>query len=197
MKINSVEFICSVAKLNQIPTPRFPEIAFSGRSNVGKSSLINTLINRKRLALTSSTPGKTRLLNYYNVNDMFYLVDLPGYGYAKVGRSERDSWKQLIEAYLSNKGHLKGVVQIIDIRHGITKLDKEMLKWLAHINIPTLVIATKSDKLSKSKMIIMTNKINKEIKALGISGILPFSAVTKNGRKEIWQSISELLMNTT
>ncbi|MCD4698144.1 MAG: ribosome biogenesis GTP-binding protein YihA/YsxC, partial [Bacteroidales bacterium] len=140
MKIYSINFIGSFAKLNQLPSNRLPEVAFAGRSNVGKSSLINCLVNRKKIALTSSTPGKTRLLNYYCINEQFYFVDLPGYGFAKVPQKERQNWKQLIETYLSKNSFLKGVIQIIDSRHRITKLDQEMINWITHLKLPTLIV---------------------------------------------------------
>lgn len=193
MKIKSVKFSGTVSNINKISIIRLPEIAFAGRSNVGKSSLINCLINRKNLALTSSTPGKTRVINYYCVNEKYYLVDLPGYGYAKVSQRERQLWKNLIESYLIKNKFLRGVIQIIDSRHGITKLDHEMIIWLASLGLPTLVVATKTDKLPQSKTKNIIHKIETEASDLGISGIIPFSTVTKQGKKEIWQSIIELL----
>lgn len=193
MKITSIEFVGSVAKLKQLPKIRLPEIAFSGRSNVGKSSLINSLVNRKKLAKTSSTPGKTRLLNYFSINEFFYMVDLPGYGYAKVSHNERNAWKRLLESYLSKNEYIKGVVQIIDSRHGITKLDEEMLTWLDFLSLPTLVVATKVDKLPKSKAKHLVQAIEKEARKLGDFVVLPYSSVTKLGKNELWQSIDRLL----
>ena len=193
MKIKSIKFSGTVKNINKIPFVRLPEIAFAGRSNVGKSSLINCLINRKNLASTSSTPGKTRVINYYCVNERYYLVDLPGYGYAKVSQQERQSWRKLIESYLIENLFLKGVIQIIDSRHGLTKLDQEMIVWLAHLELPTLVVATKTDKLSRSKAKPIIQKLENQASILGVSGVVPFSTVTKQGKKEIWQSIAELL----
>jgi len=196
MKLNSIIFKGSFVRPGQFPSPRLPEIAFAGRSNVGKSSLINCLVNRKKIALTSSSPGKTRALNFYSLNDKFYFVDLPGYGFARVSQKERAAWKKLIESYLSNNPFLKGVIQIIDARHGFTPLDQEMMNWLSFIQISVLVVATKVDKLPKSKARVILQKINKDSSEFGISGIVPFSAITKQGKHEIWKSINELLNNT-
>lgn len=193
MRINSAKFIGSYARLDQIPKQRLPEIAFSGRSNVGKSSLINCLVNRSKLALTSSTPGKTRLLNYYSVNDAFYLVDLPGFGYAKVAQQERQSWKKLIESFFVNSKFLKGVIHIIDSRHGLTALDHELIDWLADLKLPLLLVATKTDKLPRSKANYMLEMIMKEAGAIGIAGVVPFSAITKLGTNEIWKAIVQLI----
>lgn len=193
MKINSVKFVGSFAKTNQLPKDKHPEIAFAGRSNVGKSSLINCLINRKKLALISSTPGKTRLLNYYSINESFYFVDLPGYGFAKVSQSERQNWKNLIESYFAANSFLNGIVQIIDSRHGITKLDSEMISWIDHIELPLLLVATKTDKLPKSKKKHLLNIIEKEARELGVPKIFPFSAISKQGKHELLLSINELL----
>ncbi len=195
MKINSIKFVGSVAKLKQLPKIRLPEIAFSGRSNVGKSSLINSLLNRKKLAKTSSTPGKTRLLNYFEINESFYMVDLPGYGYAKVSHNERLAWKRLLESYLSKNDYIRGVVQIIDSRHGITKLDEDMLNWLSFLEIPTLVVATKVDKLPKSRAKHLVQRIEKDVQLLGGTSVLPYSSMTKIGKAELWQSIDDLLNN--
>ncbi len=193
MRINSAKFIGSYARLDQIPKQRLPEIAFSGRSNVGKSSLINCLVNRSKLALTSSTPGKTRLLNYDSVNEAFYLVDLPGFGYAKVAQQERQSWKKLIESFFVNSKFLKGVIHIIDSRHGLTALDHELVDWLADLKLPLLLVATKTDKLPRSKANYMLEMIMKEAGAIGIAGVVPFSAITKLGTNEIWKAIVQLI----
>lgn len=195
MKINSIKFVGSVAKLKQLPKIRLPEIAFSGRSNVGKSSLINSLLNRKKLAKTSSTPGKTRLLNYFEINESFYMVDLPGYGYAKISHNERLAWKRLLESYLSKNDYIRGVVQIIDSRHGITKLDEDMLNWLSFLEIPTVVVATKVDKLPKSRAKHLVQRIEKDVQLFGGTSVLPYSSVTKIGKAELWQSIDDLLKN--
>lgn len=196
MKILSANFKGSFAKLNQIPSDNLPEVAFAGRSNVGKSSLINCLLNRKKLALTSSTPGKTRLLNYYTINDSFYFVDLPGYGYAKVSQSARKGWQKLIEAYITQNEHLKGIIQIVDSRHGLTKLDKEMLAWIHYVELPIMLVATKTDKLQKSKKKHLIKIIEQESQEFGPTKIFPFSAITKQGKDEILTSIRKLLASS-
>ncbi len=196
MKIESLKFSVSIKSIDEIRFKRLPEFAMAGRSNVGKSSLINCLVNRKNLARTSSTPGKTRVLNYYCVNEKFYLVDLPGYGYAKVSQQERQSWKKLVESYLTNNHFLKAVIQIIDSRQGITKLDQEMISWLAHLSLPTLLVATKADKLPRSKANHIIKKIENEAVALGVTNLVPFSIVTKQGKDQIWLSILDLLNRT-
>lgn len=193
MKIISVKFSGSVVNTHKIHFTRLPEIAIAGRSNVGKSSLINCLVNREKLVLTSSTPGKTRMLNFYCVNEKFYLVDLPGYGYAKVSQDERQIWKKLVESYLSANPFLMGVIEIIDSRHGITDLDWEMLDWLAHLGYPTLLVATKTDKLPRSKANQLIQKLEIEAAKSGVSNLVPFSIITKQGKDQIWRSILELL----
>lgn len=196
MKIDSLKFSASIKNIAEINFKRLPEIAMAGRSNVGKSSLINCLVNRKNLARTSSTPGKTRVLNYYCVNEKFYLVDLPGYGYAKVSQQERQSWKKSVESYLTNNHFLKAVIQIIDSRQGITKLDQEMISWLAHLGLPTLLVATKTDKLPRSKANHIMKKIENEAVTSGVTNMVPFSIMTKQGKDQIWGSISDLLNRT-
>jgi len=193
MKINSVHFEASVSNINKIRFKRLPEIAIAGRSNVGKSSLINCLVNRKKLAQTSSTPGKTRVLNYYCINDKSYLVDLPGYGYAKVSQQERQFWKNLVESYLTANSFLKGVIQIIDSRHGVTSLDNEMIAWIAELDLPTVLIATKTDKLPRSKANHIIRNLETEAAERGITEIIPFSIVTKQGKDRVWKSINALL----
>ncbi|MFC1564188.1 ribosome biogenesis GTP-binding protein YihA/YsxC [candidate division KSB1 bacterium] len=189
MTINKVEFIKSVADISDIPKPGRPEIAFAGRSNSGKSSLINTILNRKKLAKTSSKPGKTRLLNYFNVNDRIYFVDLPGYGFAGVSRKLRYEWKGLIESYLSENRFLKLVLIICDIRRGITEMDLELIEWLDHGGIDTRIILTKSDKLSKSKSINLKNEITEKYSLRSTPVI--FSSLKKTGIKDTWRIINQ------
>jgi len=196
MKFKSINFSGSFSNINQVKLKRLPEIAIAGRSNVGKSSLINCLVNRKKLAFTSSTPGKTRVLNYYSLDDQFYLVDLPGYGYAKVSQDERETWKKLVESYLSNNSYVKGIIEIIDSRHGITQSDLDMINWLIQLGLPTLLIATKTDKLPRSKANHIIQKLESEATGLGVPGLIPFSKVTKQGKDEIWQAITELINAT-
>lgn len=187
MKLNKVEFLTSAADISSLPKLNHPAVAFAGRSNVGKSSLINTILNRKNFARISSSPGKTRLINYYNVNDTLNLVDLPGYGYAKVSFKMRKKWQQLIEHFLSNCDALKLVLLIIDARRGIMEQDAELLEWLSFNNLELQVVITKSDKISKQKAMKIKQDIIRQ-NNLHNEPIL-FSAVQKRGVTEIWSSI--------
>jgi len=193
MKISSVEFVKSVVDVKNVPKDNLKEVAFAGRSNVGKSTLINCLINRKKLVKTSSTPGKTRQLNFFRINQRFYFVDLPGYGFAKVSKQERQRWQKLIENYLTNNSKLSGVVSIIDMRLGPTKLDLQLLEWLNSFELPVILVATKSDKLSKSRVTNQLRKYNKEASPYINDQIVPFSAVNGNGKKELWHEIGNLM----
>lgn len=187
MLIKSAEFILSVAGPKQYPTDKLPEIALVGRSNVGKSSLINCLINRKGLAKTSSTPGKTRLLNFYLINKEFYFVDLPGYGYAKVKANIKESWGRLIEDYLAKRENLAGVLQLVDIRHKPTKDDIMMQEWLQYHELPTLVVATKLDKITRPNW----KKHLQETKtALQTEDIILFSSQTRQGKEEVLRQVA-------
>ncbi|SFJ11053.1 GTP-binding protein [Paenibacillus sp. UNC496MF] len=186
MKISNVEFVISAVRPNQYPDDALPEFALAGRSNVGKSSLINRMINRKGLARTSSQPGKTQQLNYYRVNDRVYLVDFPGYGYAKVSKVQRQQFGEMIETYLSEREPLKMVLHIIDIRHAPSKDDVLMYDWLKHYDIPVCVVTTKADKIPKSQWPKHV-KIVKE--ALGFRPTdrhVLFSSETGLGREELW-----------
>lgn len=185
MIIKSSEFVISAVKRAQYPIDERAEIAFVGRSNVGKSSIINAITNRKKLARVSQTPGKTRLINFFIINNDFYLVDLPGYGYAKVSKQEKESWGKTIETYLCDRDELKRVVLLVDSRHKPTADDIMMHEWIKHYGYDVTVVATKSDKLSnneiaKSKKVIReTLKLNKEDK------LYFFSSVNKKGRDEL------------
>ncbi|GAB4181540.1 MAG: ribosome biogenesis GTP-binding protein YihA/YsxC [Calditrichia bacterium] len=183
-KIFKAEFIKSITNLKDKPKPEYPEFAFVGRSNVGKSSLINTLTKRKKLAHTSNTPGKTRLINYFNINDLFYLVDLPGYGYARVSKTEREAWKHQINAYLRNNEYLKLVFVLTDIRHGPQPGDIAVLDMLMSLQIPAMIVATKSDKLSNNQI---RNHLHKYYEKIGIDreNVIVFSSVNEQGRKDI------------
>lgn len=192
MKIKSVEFVKSVNHVDQIPRDNLKEIAFAGRSNVGKSSLINCLLNRKKIAKISSTPGKTRQLNYFRINDLLYFVDLPGYGFARVSQQERLHWQNLIESFLTQSTNLMAVVSIIDSRIGATELDLELLGWLASLNRHILVVATKTDKLSRSVMTRQLKKLSNQLAAY-TNEIIPFSAVKGTGKKILWSKILNLL----
>ena len=152
MNFQSVEFEAAFGTLEQLPASDLPEIAFSGRSNVGKSSLINSLMNRKSLARTSSSPGKTQTINFYNINHEMYLVDLPGYGYAKVSQAEKEQWGKLIERYLHQSEQLRAVFLLVDIRHRPSENDKLMYEWIVHNGYWPIIIATKADKLKRSQI---------------------------------------------
>ncbi len=193
MQVVSAKFIGSFTSTDQVPSDDLTEIAFCGRSNVGKSSLINCLLNRKNLAHTSSTPGKTRQLNFYCINDSYYFVDLPGYGFANVSQTERRSWKILIESYFKKNGKLAGIVQIIDSRQGITALDQEMLQWLHYLRLPVVVVATKADKLCKSQKTLRLKIVSKEAQKFQAENVIGFSRLSKEGKKEIWQAIDKFL----
>ena len=192
MKIQSAEFITSVYPQGNYPAGRYPEVAFAGRSNVGKSSLINTLVNRKGLAKTSASPGKTQSINFYVINQSVCLVDLPGYGYAKVPHQVQRLWSPLIEEYCRTRKNLCGVVVIIDARIGPTPLDLSLIKWLGKLPIPALIAMTKMDKLSKNKM---AQALRQTAEAITIprEEIVPFSAHTGEGKKQLWQKIVHIL----
>lgn len=190
MDVHNVEMVMSAVSATQYPTDGKPEIALVGRSNVGKSSLTNTLINRKNFARTSSQPGKTQTLNFYNVEDQLYFVDVPGYGYAKVSKKQREAFGHMIEEYITSRKQLRGVICLVDARHDPSDDDISMYEWLHYYNIPILVVATKSDKISRSRF----NKYESNIKrTLGFdeedSDFQFFSSETKYGKDEVWQWI--------
>jgi len=193
MKIISAEFMTSVGQISQLPKDGLPEIAFAGRSNVGKSSLLNTLFNRKKMAKVSSTPGKTRTLNFYRINDKIYFVDLPGYGYAKVSKSLHAEWKLLVEKYLTVSTRLKGVVVLTDMRHPLTALDVELLEWLNYGSIPFLVVGTKSDKLSGNKLAVRMKDDLATLKSFGTDKMIPFSIVNGRGKTELLKELDLIL----
>lgn len=186
-------FLKSAFQESHLPPPDRPEIAFAGRSNVGKSSLINVLVNRKKMARTSSTPGRTQAINYFAVDDKLYLVDLPGYGFAKVPLSVRKAWGTMVESYLQRRPNLKGVVVILDIRRDPNKGDKELLNWLNQYDIRSVVVLTKSDKLSNSKIKERTRLIEKELKGFSANDPTIFSAKTRKGRELIWDKIEDAI----
>ncbi|MBM6859201.1 YihA family ribosome biogenesis GTP-binding protein [Clostridium saudiense] len=189
MIIKTSEFITSAVKRNQYPVDVRPEVAFVGRSNVGKSSIINALTNRRKLAKVSQTPGKTRLINFFLINDEMYLVDLPGYGYAKVSKQEKESWGKTIETYLVEREQLKKVVLLVDSRHKPTADDILMHEWIKHFGYKVIVIATKSDKLSNNE-IGKSKKLIKETLKLGPEDeFYLFSSVKKNGKEELIDNI--------
>ena len=196
MKITSAEFIKSIFELRALPNSVLSEFVFVGRSNVGKSSLINTICNKKKLAKIGSVPGKTRQLNYFLINEKFYLVDLPGYGYAKVPEQIRAGWRKLVEDYISERQNVKLVFVLIDSRHEPTYLDELMVSWLEYYEIPFVVVLTKSDKISANKMqkqIYRSSKIvNNDDLCLDY---IPFSIVTGEGKNEVLKLIEDYLDN--
>ncbi len=189
MKIKSAEFITSAVDAAGYPAGELPEVALAGRSNVGKSSLLNKLANRKSLARTSNTPGRTRLINFFLINDLFRLVDLPGYGYAKVAARERESWGEMIEGYLKKSENLRGMVLLVDSRHPPTPQDIQMYDWLKFYGISTAVVATKADKLSRSKLLQSLNVIRATLPLIGEDPLVPFSAQSGQGREELLEII--------
>jgi len=197
MKIKKVELeiVCGIT--SKLPDTDKLEIAFAGKSNVGKSSLINALMNRKALARTSATPGKTQTINFYNVNDMMYLVDLPGYGYAKVSEQEKIQWGKLIERYLHTSKQLKAVFLLIDIRHDPSANDKMMYDWIVSQGYHPIIIATKLDKLKRSQVQKNLKAIKEGLKLLPGTVMIPFSAETKQGRDEIWELMDSYIEDKT
>ena len=194
MIIKSAEFVKSAVKPNHYPADDLPEIAFAGRSNVGKSSLINTLLNRKRLVKTSRTPGRTQLINFFLINKTFSFVDLPGYGYAKVPESVRKSWGAMVETYLSTRQVLRGVVLIMDIRRTPGLQETNFIDWLHYYNNPSILVLTKVDKLSK------TNRIKQRLAnahALGVDvdDLILFSAKSRQGKDAVWGAVDQLVNN--
>ena len=190
IKTVNLETVCGVT--SKLPENDKPEIAFAGKSNVGKSSLINALMNRKSYARTSAQPGKTQTINFYNINDALYYVDLPGYGYAKVSQTEKEKWGRMIENYLKRSKQLRCVFLLVDIRHEPSANDKQMYEWVIHNGYEPVIIATKLDKIKRSQ-------VDKQLKlvrtGLGIGKqvtVIPFSAETKEGREEIWDLIEKL-----
>ena len=191
MKIRSAEFILSASSPWQFPSPTLPEIAFAGRSNVGKSTLINSLLNRKKLVKTSSTPGKTQLINFFKINDKFHFVDLPGYGFAKVPETVRQQWQRLIEAYLQERESLRNVVLIIDSRHGPTSQDRQLKEWLDYYDRPVLIVASKIDKLKRGQ-IQKHLKIIRQDLSLDTTP-LAHSSSEKGRRDQIWKNLNPWL----
>lgn len=192
MLVKNAEFIKSATKPAHYPPADLPEIAFAGRSNVGKSSLINVLVNRKSLVRTSSTPGRTQLINFFTVNGEFTLVDLPGYGFAKVPLAVKKQWGPMIETYLSTRENLRGVVLILDIRRVPGPEDRQMLDWLRAYGIPPVLVMTKCDKVSKNERARQASEI---ARSLGVTReeLTLFSALSRDGKDELWLRIGELL----
>lgn len=183
----NLETVCGIT--SRLPDNQLPEIAFAGKSNVGKSSLINALMNRKSYARTSATPGKTQTINFYNINEEMYLVDLPGYGYAKVSEQEKIKWGQLIERYLHGSKQLKAVFLLIDIRHAPSANDKMMYHWIVEMGFHPIIIATKLDKIKRSQIQKQIKIVKQGLELMPGTVVIPFSAETKKGRDEIWELV--------
>ncbi len=194
MVIKSVELEIVAGITSTLPVNELPEVAFAGKSNVGKSSMLNALINRKSLARTSSTPGKTQTINYYNVNKELYLVDLPGYGYAKVSQTTKEKWGKMIERYLKKSPTLKAVFLLIDIRHEPGQNDIDMYNWICETGFTPVIIATKLDKIPRSQVQKQTALIRRTLGAKD-SVIIPFSSLNKQGVEEIWAEIEKILQS--
>ena len=192
MKVTTAEFITSAVKRSGYPEELLPEVAFAGKSNVGKSSLINTLVNRKNLVRTSSSPGRTQMLNFFRINNQVNFVDFPGYGFAKVPLKVRAQWKPMVESYLKHRTTLQLVIILLDIRRVPSSDDASLIRWLESFNIPFLIVLTKTDKLSQNKCSAQ-QKIIQDFLLLKREEVICFSAVTKKGRQEILKRIMSVI----
>lgn len=188
-----VEFLKSAFQKEHYPPPDKPEIAFGGKSNVGKSSLLNVLVNRRKMARTSGKPGRTQALNFFTVDDRLYLVDLPGYGYARVPPKVKESWGRMVETYLRSRPNLMAVVVIIDIRREPSKDDKNLIHWLQHYGIPSIIVATKADKLSRHQSMEQVRKMGVHLADVCEGSPTVFSAKTRQGREELWEKIERAI----
>ena len=186
----SLDIVCGIT--SKLPSTGRPEVAFAGKSNVGKSSLINALMNRKSLARTSAAPGKTQTINFYNVNEAIYLVDLPGYGYARASEEIKAKWGKMIEDYLHQSNEIRAVFLLIDIRHDPTENDRIMYRWILDHGYEPIIIATKLDKIKRSQVQKQIKAVRQGLKVVPGTMIIPFSAQTKQGREEIWEIIDQL-----
>ena len=193
MKVNNVSLDAVAVKPAQYPTDGKLEVAFAGKSNVGKSSLINSMVYRKAIARTSQNPGKTRTINFYNVEDALYFVDLPGYGYAKAPKTEIAKWGKMIENYLLKREELRAIILLIDIRHEPGENDKMMYDWLRHYGYKIIIVATKSDKLKRSQLPKHISMLRKSINLDKDDVLIPFSSETKDGRDELWSVIENVI----
>lgn len=190
MKVNKVDFVTSAVSPAQYPTGALPEIALAGRSNVGKSSFINKMLQRKSVARISSKPGKTRTINYFLINDKFHFVDLPGYGYAQVSKTEKEKWGRMMEEYFQTREPLKAVVLLVDVRHSPTKDDQAMYDYLKHFQIPVIVIATKADKVPRNSWQKHLKIVRETLKMTPDDGLVLFSSETGQGKDEAWKEIA-------
>ena len=195
MKVKDAVFVKSARSPDQYPQKGLPEVAFAGRSNVGKSSLINALVRRRGLAKTSSTPGKTRLLNFFAVNSALSLVDLPGYGFARVPEKMRGQWESMVEAYLRGRKELRLVVVLVDARREPSDQDLQLITWLCHYGISFVVVITKIDKVSKSRRADRIRKIGRSLETHGTT-FIPFSAASGEGKEAVWQAISKAVIKS-
>lgn len=193
MMIKQAEFIASAVRKSQYPPPGVPEIAFAGRSNVGKSSLINLLMNRRKLAKVSGNPGKTRTINFFSVNGAFRIVDLPGYGYAKVSKSEAESWGPMMEEYLSGRKDLLKVVQLVDVRHAPSEQDKQMYGYLRYYGLDGIVVATKADKVSRSQLPRNIAVIRRELELGKDDTVIAVSALNRSGAEAVLEAMERIL----
>ena len=193
LKINRSELVAVAVKPVQYPAENMAEIAFAGRSNVGKSSLLNLLTGRKKLARVSGAPGKTRTINFYEIDGDFRIVDLPGYGYAKVSKSISEDWGPMMEKYLSERPNLLKVIQLVDIRHEPTKLDIQMYDYLRHYGLDGVVVATKADKVSRNEMVKNVSKIRKVLKLSAEDVVIPVSALKRTGQELLLEEIDKIL----
>ena len=191
IKSVSLETVCGIT--SKLPDNKYPEIAFAGKSNVGKSSLINTILNRKNLARTSSQPGKTQTINFYNLNEELYLVDLPGYGYAKVSAETKEKWGKMVERYLVTSKQLKAVFLLIDIRHEPSANDVGMYNWILDKGYEPIIILTKLDKINRSQLQKQVKLIREKLQASKATVMIPFSAVTKQGKDEIHEIMTSVI----
>jgi len=193
MKVTNAEIVISAVKPEQYPNSSLPEFALAGRSNVGKSSFINKMINRKNLARTSSKPGKTQTLNFFLINESLYFVDVPGYGFAKVSKKEREAWGRMIETYLTTRKQLRAVVLIVDLRHPPTNDDVMMYEFLKHYEIPAVIIATKADKIPKGKWQKHLKVVRETLKVVESDPVIIFSSETGQGKDEAWAVLESFM----
>ncbi|HWQ78243.1 MAG TPA: ribosome biogenesis GTP-binding protein YihA/YsxC [Anaerovoracaceae bacterium] len=193
MIVKKAELVATAVKKNQYPEDNKREIAFAGRSNVGKSSLLNLLVNRKNLARVSGSPGKTRTINFYEINEEFRIVDLPGYGYAKVSRSVTENWGDMIEAYLAGRQGLVKVIQLVDIRHEPSAQDVQMYEWLKHYGFDGIIVATKSDKISRNEAAKSIGVIRKTLGLSAGDKVIPVSSLKRTGYDELMEELDRLL----
>ena len=196
MIIRSAKFVCSAVTPDQYPPDDLPEVAFAGRSNVGKSSLINKILNRKKLVRTSKTPGRTQLLNFFEINELWRFVDLPGYGYAKVPVEVQKRWRPMVENYLATRVNLRGMVWLLDLRREVSKEDLTLWDWLQAQQVTVIIVITKADKLSKNKRYKQAASIAKSL-GRKAQELIQFSAISGEGKDEIWQELSRLLETTS